>query len=250
MITSKFDISGILAKSKRINKITQADMRGFVRRQMTLTISSSGKVPGVIQITAPFGKRKGSEAFKAGKLGIDTDLSGVFQGVKLKGRRTITQAFGRPMETPVTVRTTETHPDVQSIYDRRKARQSATGRRRLSRGQRAAYYVSKSKLEALRRKLHARVGWACACWYQAGLKAGLSVKGIPAWVKRHTGAPGSAAIRQTNTNFSISVTNQAPYGAALNLADKARIALGYRMEAMQRELPRFIAAILKKARAA
>lgn len=249
MIKTTFDVSGILAKARRINKITQEDMRGFIRKQMTNAISSSGKVPGVIQITPPFGSRKGREALQAGKLGVDRDLSGVFQGVKIKGRRTITQAFGRPLESPVTVRTKEQHPDVESIYRRRKARQGATGRKLLSRGQRAAYYVSKSKLDSLRRKLYRRVGFAAACWYHAALNAGLQLKGIPAWVKNQSGAPGTATIKQTATNFSIATRNLCPYGAALNLHDKARRALDYRMSAMQRELPRFISATLKKARA-
>lgn len=250
MISAQFDVSGILAKAKRVNKITQADMRVFIRRQMTTTVSSSGKIPGVIQITPPFGSRKGSDALKAGKLGIDTDLSGVFAGVQLKRQRTIRQAFGHELKTPVIVPAKEINPDVRSIYDERKRRQSAGSRKRLSRGRKQAYYVAKPKLEALRRTLYAHIGWAAACWYQAGIKAGLDLKGVPAWVKRHSGAPGAASISQTSTNFSIRISNHAPYGSALNLADKARRALGYRLKAMQRELPRFISAVLKKARAA
>lgn len=251
MITAAFDISGILAKAKRINKITQADMRGFIRKQMASTISSSGKVPGVIQITPPFGSRKGREAQHAGRLGIDTDLSGVFVGVKLKGRREIKQVFGRPLKRSVFVKTKEVNLDVEAIYRARVGRRSELRglAGRITRGRKQAYYVSKPKLEKLRRKLYQRVGWACACWYQAGIKAGLDLKGVPAWVKNHSGAPGVAQIRQAGTNFSITVTNRVPYGNALNLADKARRALGYRLKAMQRELPSFISAILKKAQA-
>lgn len=249
MITAKFDVSGILAKAKRINRITQADMRAFIRRQMTLTISSSGNVPGVIQITPPFGRSKSAAALRAGKGGIDRDLAAVFQPVKIKGRRSITQVFGRPLLQPVSVQTRERHPDVEAIYAQRRAAQSKSSRKRLSRGQSAAWYVSATKLNRLRRKLYARIGWACACWYQAAVKAGLTLRGVPAWVQRHTGAPGAASIRQTATNFSITVTNRAPYGAALNLAAKAKAALGYRLKAMQRELPHFISGILKKARA-
>lgn len=254
MITSQFDVSGILAKAKRVNKITQEDMRGFIRKQMTSTISSSGKVPGVIQITPPFGRRRGSAAFQAGKLGVDQDLSGVFQGVRIKGTRQLPHLFGNESpdtgnKPPYRIPAKEEHPNVEAIYKQRKARQGGSGRKRLSRGQKAAYYVSKPKLEALRRKLYARIGWAAACWYRAGIKAKLDLKGVPAWVKRHSSATGTAVLKQTATNFSITVSNPVSYGAALNLGAKARTALDYRLRAMKRELPRFISAVLKKARA-
>jgi|GEM_PF-5561674 len=251
MLTASFDISTLIGNLSTVAKVTGQEMKDLVNTHAALFIFNANRsAPGVINITAPYSAGKGKEAERAGQAGIDRDLGGVFVGVRLKGFRTIKQCFGKPMRKPVRVPTVERYPNVEAIYNYRRSRQSINGRKLLSRGRKQAFYVSKPKLKALRKKLYGRIGWACGAWHQAGMQAGLSMRGVPSWIRRHTGAPGSASVRITPSGFTIELRNRTPYGGPIQMANKARIALGYREAAMLRSLPSLKRAALRKAKLA
>ncbi|HEY7822440.1 MAG TPA: hypothetical protein VIG24_06395, partial [Acidimicrobiia bacterium] len=117
-------------------------------------LENQGKllVRDILRLTPPsrFGASV-SEAKRAGERSIRKNLRSVFAGVNLKGQRQITHLFGRtdvaglPFRTP----TTEKHPQVKSLYEQRKVGSGY----RVSRGQRARYYVDERKLAALEKEL-------------------------------------------------------------------------------------------------
>lgn len=244
IIHINFDIRPLLAQAKLAAEVTGTEMREVITQEATLFIYNGGKTPGVINITPPFGRgKKGREGLEAGKASIARDLGSIFSGVKLKRRRVITQAFGKKLAQPVTVKTEEMHPDVEAVYQRRNVRRKG---RRLTRGQRAAYYVDEQKLKRLQRDREARIGFAAGTWYRAGLEAALPMRGVPSWVKRHTSAPGGAHLTMRPDSFSITLESSLSYNDKLDMAGKARRVLGYREGSLKRRLPHMIRAIAKK----
>jgi len=252
MITASINIGPLLADIKRAAELTAADTEAMIRQEATLFVYNAGKIPGIINVTPPFSQgKKGKAGLEQGKGKIDADLLGIFAPVSLKGQRTITHLFGDKdpnvgRKPPYIVSTKERHPDVKAIYTTRNNRRGKG--KSMTRGQAAAWYVDEQKFEALRKELHGHIGWACACWYAASVAAGLSPKGVPAWIRRHTSAPGDgASIHISATAFQITLSSALDYNDAMNMGDKARRVLGYRENALQRRLPYMVRAALKKA---
>ena len=243
--TLTFDISPLLGQIKSASALMDRDVDDLIRGVATRSIYSSGRVPGVINITPPFsGDTKGKAGLAAGKASIDRDTGGIFSGVTLKHQRAITQVFGKPLATPIIVPTKELKPDVQGIYDQRNARRKG---KRLTRGQKAAHYVDINKLNAVRDKLYQRIGWACAAWYQAAITAGLAPRGVPAWVRRHSAAPGVGSISVGKGAFTITLISSLDYNDALGMESKMARVMGYQENALRRQMPYLVRAALKRA---
>ncbi len=245
-IVGSIDVAGILGSCARARSLLPEEVATITKEQATLLVSSSGSTPGIIQLTPPFAGKNGG-GLASGKHGINRDLAGIFVPVALKGRRKVTQMFGKPLKKPVFVTTREKYPNVGEIYNERKARQIIAGRKLVSLGRRQPYYVDKTKLELLRRELYTHIGWAAACWLVAALEAGLDPKGVPPFVQALTAAPGSAVIEVTNTSFSLLLSSSLPYNQALDMARKVATVCGYRQNAFTREVNSKVGAILKRA---
>lgn len=203
-------------------------------------LENQGKllVRDILRLTPPsrFGASV-SEAKRAGERSIRKNLRSVFAGVNLKGQRQITHLFGRtdvpglPFHTP----TTEKHPEVKALYEQRKVGSGY----RVSRGQRARWYVDERKLAALEKELMKRVGWAAAGFGPAAQRLGAAV---PAYVRRHVGkAPGTVAVNTTGAILSIVITNRVDYVARLSgLQRRLNWAVARRKTAMEKQLPYLI----------
>lgn len=103
----------------------------------------------------------------------------------------------------------------------------------LRRAQAAPYYVDRGKLLALRSELHRRVGRQAANWLPAA--RALDVKGVPAWVARHT---GHGSFRADLSGDELYIEAGAAILPALHWELKRRLpyAYEYQMNAMKREL--------------
>jgi len=243
--TLTFDIAPLLGQIKRASELMERDVDDMIRGVATRSIFNTGRIPGVINITPPFsGDTKGKAGLAAGKASIDRDTGGIFSGVTLKHQRAITHVFGKPVNTPIIVPTKELKPNVKAIYDERNARRRG---KRLRRGQKAAHYVDINKLNAVRAKLYQRIGWACAAWYQAAITTGLAPRGVPAWVKRHSAAPGVGSISVGKGAFSVTLISSLDYNDALGMESKMARVMGYQENALKRQMPYLVRAALKKA---
>lgn len=252
LIVAQFDIAPFLGQIKQAAALTERDTEELIRREATLFVyNPNPSVPGVINITPPLGDgTKGKAGLVAGKEKIDRDLFGIFAPRVLTGTRTIDHLFGDKSpdvgrQPPYVVPTKELNPDVLGIYNQRNSRRKQG--RALSRGRKQPWYVDKGKFEALRQNLHKRVGWTCAAWYVSAVAAGLDPRGVPAWIKQHTGASGTASITISATGFAIVLTSSTQWNASLRMDEKAAAVIGYRERALQRSLPYAVRAILKKA---
>lgn len=252
LIVAEVNIGPLVAQMRRAAELIPKDMHEIVRGEATRFIyNPNPSVPGMINIIPPLGGgTRGKAGLQAGEASIDRDLFGIFTPVSIKGTRSIDHLFGLQhpdvgRQPPYVVPTVEKHPNVHAIYHYRNARRKQG--KALSRGQRQAYYVDRSKFEALRRELKSRVGWTGASWYVAALKAGLDPRGVPAWIKRHTNADGMAFITVTATSYAITLTSDVEWNASLRIEEKAATVLGYRLRALTSQLPHLVRAAIKRA---
>jgi hypothetical protein len=253
-LTARLDVSAYLQKLGNMAAMTGQEMQALMKQEATLFIYNSGKIPGVINITPPFSSRSkdSASALLSAQRSIDRDLSGVFAPVTLKGKRTITHLFGKTKvragnPPPYTVTTKEKHPDVAAIVKKRWDAKNRGISRRMTRGQKSAYYVDAIKLSIVRKESRAMIGLAAASWYQAAVSSGLTPRGVPAWVTRHSSAFGAGFIRTSATSITIQISSRLPYNTALGMQGKAVRVLGYRQGALERRLPYIIKALAKKA---
>lgn len=258
MNAGELNINPFLEKLGKLATITGDDLKAVMKQEATLAIyNSNPKVPGVINITPPFSQKSKdpASALLMAQRSIDRDLSGVFMPVTIKGQRTITHLFGKTnpnvgRKPPYVVETKERWPDVSGIYKRRWKSKNEGRSKRMTRGQKSLYYVDARKLSIERRESYAMIGLACACWYLAAVQAGLTPRGVPAWVKRHTSAFGAGSIDISEHAIRITLSSSLPYNTALSMQSKMTRVLGYRQGALERRLPYILAVAVKKAKLA
>ena len=252
----ELNITPYLEKLGKLSAATGEQLHELMKQEATLFVWNSGKIPGVINITPPFSvkTKDAASALAAGRMAVRRDLGNVFSPVTIKGQRTIKQAFGRPMKKPVTVTTKERWPDVAAIAKERWKRKNETGRKVMTRGQRDAgavkqgmYYVDRGKLLIVMRESYALIGLACSAWYLAAVQSGLRPRGVPSWIKRHTGGFGAGRIETSATSIRITLSSSLNYNTALSMQDKTTRVLGYRQGALERRLPYVLAAAAKRA---
>ena len=154
----------------------------------------------------------GKDAQRAGEAAISRDLNDMgFVPKNIKGHRTITMAFGRPIK-PVTVPTKENpqFADPDGFHAARIAASQKVGRRgRVSRGGRQAFYVSKAKFNAMVKRLFAEIGLLASGWVPAAETLGVPV---PAWIARHaaSGRGSNVEVLETGNKITMRVVNHVP----------------------------------------
>ena len=208
-----------------------------------------GIVQFAINITPPAMGRKSKEkvaefdtqALARGKASIDRDLAGLFVPIQIQGHRTITHAFGRPLESPVTVPTVEQHPNVEAIYAERSGRRHGG---RMTRGRKQAYYVDAAKLESLKNKLYNHIGHAMGGFSSAAAAVGAR---MPSFAKGKGGA-GAGTLSITPERLHFHFENLVSYiGAIPEMEDRIQSAFDYQANAMLRRVPFMAAAAAKNA---
>lgn len=230
---------------RTMKEVVDTEARGFVKDAVEATPPFHAKsFARGKQSVAKYQTVTGTMAKRAGEKRVEADIDSIFQGVKLKGKRVIASAFGKPLKRKVTVETVEKHPDLDAIYDARLGRKFAKGAKKISRGQRAAFYVSSVKLGVLKAERKKRVGKLVAGWAPAAAR--LNVR-LPSWVTRHRGR-GGVVLRVTRGGYSVVISNKVPYGDRLNLQAIADRALAGRERKLGARLPFVMKGALRRAR--
>jgi hypothetical protein len=240
----KLDTTRFESALKRLGAVTSKDIADEVKSQF------KGIIVEAYRITPPAqgGGRTGRAAGLHAQDKIGRDLRSVFAPVTIKGTRTINHLFGDTSpdvgrQPPYQVTTVEIHPDVEAIYKRRKERGAARGRKVISRGQKAAYYVSAVKLEALASKLKKRVGWLAAGFNAAAerLKAP-----IPPYAKTHQKGAGGIDINESDRGIRIVMTNKVSYASNVpDIQRRLQRAVNTQARKIERQLPYIIAKAVK-----
>ncbi len=166
----------------------------------------------MVDITPPASAgRTGLAARRQGERRIDADLKDIFFPVVLKGKRL------------------EQYPDVEALYNQQM--EGRKGRRRTR--QRQLYHVDARKLEVLRQKLYARVGFLAGGWNAA---AELLDVDLPAWISRHGTEHGSCRVELLDGGIFITITNAVEYSGDVDgYPRRVQAALDYEAAALERE---------------
>lgn len=223
------------ATGRTVKEETRTVFKGMVRDAIIYTPPASADSTG-------------HNAKKQGERAIARDLRRMgFNPVVLKGHRTITQAFGRPIS-PVTIPTRENpkfaEPDAFHLL-RLQAKRGG----RVSRGGKQAYYVSKARFNAMVKRLYLEVGHLASGWLRAARQLGVAV---PAWIARFDGSRGTEVhIVETTHKLSMVVVNHFPDTAASEAREMIRrLALlkKYAINRLKRQLPYVLKARVRAAK--
>jgi hypothetical protein len=183
------------ATNRTVPDVSRQAMKGMVRYAIDLTPPATG------------GANKAAQ--RAGERTITRDLGLMgFEPVTLKGHRDIKVVFGHVLAHPVRVKTKE-NPKFADPEAFRRSRLSSLHGGRPTRGGKQAFYVARSKFNAMQKRLFAEVGRLASGWVPAARELGVSV---PAWIARHGGADRGTTVEQVSegSKLSLRVTNHFP----------------------------------------
>jgi hypothetical protein len=200
-----------------------------------------------IKVTPPFhqGRGQGVTAAKhAGEDAISRRLGRIFVGVELVGSRKITHLFGKPHpNAPWIVPAPEKHPDVEGIYAAEKAKARHRGRMRFIG---PPLTVDRRKVTKVYRSEIKKVGWLAGGWHEAANRLGVGAK-VPAFVRRHSSAPGQVIIDFKPTSLRIVLINQVKYADYVGgLQKRVTFAMRKRIDSMRRQIPYLIRAARRR----
>jgi len=230
VITVKAETVELLNKLRAYPQVFSDFMEEQVR------IEAKGGIRDAIKITPPGAKRLGEHT-------VTSEVLTVFTPVVIKGYRTIKKVFGRTLKKPVRVKTVEKHPDVWAVYGQRLDRKQATGRKRIGRGRKQAYYADEKKLKAMTKKRHSGVGRLASGWLPAAQKVGVKV---PAWIARHGAGRGTVKEDSRRMAYTFTAGNAVRYGRHVGIDRVVQGVKKMRQGKMHRRLPYALRAVLKK----
>jgi len=197
-----------------------------------------------IRVTPPFHQGVGQNATKAKKAGeksVSANFNRLFIARDLVGSRKITHLFGRTdvPGLPYVVPARERFPDVQGIYDEEKGKAKSRAYRGMRFFQKRIP-VSRVKARRIYQKEIKKIGFLAGGWNVAANALGAGPK-VPAFVRRHAGAPGQVIIDFQPQRLRIVLMNQVKYADHVGgLQKRAGFALRKRADAMNAQIPRLI----------
>lgn len=260
MITASINVAPLLLKLREVGIASQRPMRQLVIEQSRLLISSSGRVPGIIQVTPPFSQ--GTSAAQAKKQG------------ERKVRRDIRRVYGLPSDLYAQIQARNPKAaaafwakvraqdwDAANVialrltghrlrsFDGGAAHASRRDKRGTVPDQEKSMYIEatvggKSTLEAYINHRLDNVGTLASGFNDAAAR--LAARGVPAWVTRHGTRFSGVRVTTGENTFLITITNRVPFGQSDTIRRMAYV-LGYRKSALQRQMPFIIRAMVKKA---
>lgn len=220
-----FDTSKIRQAAKKLSGETSKEMKVIMTDAAKgfLTGKSRNRNPfGIMLFSPPASKgRTGSEAKKAGETAIKNDLAKMF----------------------VLVAKNSAAPPSDPISAHRAAQNPRTGR--VPRGA-TKVAITAAALRILQSVLLKRVGWLAAGWLPAAEKLG--AKGVPAWIARHTSAPGACVVTVRATGIRLELVNAVSYvGSVADYERRVEKAIEYEAGALERQADFLQKKLLKKA---
>lgn len=260
-ISAQLDLSGLSRKLKLIPERCDAIMHRELKRNMRLLVSSSGKVPGLVQVTPPHSKgTRGTAARKQGEAMLTADIwrvygtpGNLYALVKAKLSEDMAKAFWKAIKkkdweaaNKITMQVAGLR--LQEFDDgaaHRKMRGKTSGR--VSKRHVKTIYIANSKwVERYIKDKKKNVGLLAAAPLAAA-RSNLEgeIKGVPDWVDRHHPAWSTIMEGGKQDMRYIELVISAPYVVA-GMQRRFRYVLEYRLAAMKRETPYILKAELKK----
>ena len=260
-ITASLDMSKMLAVIRQFPAQTVTTQDDFLQEQCRLLISTSGRTQrGIVQITPPYSPdARGGDAKKQGERAVNRDIAqvyantgAVYAAIKAidKGKAAgywkarVAKDSKRMQSIAESIKGLPAFMLKMQSFDGGTEHQARRGRNGRVKGRLPSFVVSDpSSLAKYRKRKVRNVGmFASMIPAAAGSKLG-SLKGIPAWVKRHNAAGGYVAPRKTSNGKAIIIGITKSYVA--DMQRRMNYVLGYRVNALKLQLP-YIAKRLEK----
>ncbi len=251
-----------------LNKLNAAGGSGvrFVREQIQIAsrtlVSSSGKVPGLLQVTPPFHDGiKGNQARMAGEKAISDDIKAVY--AKVGDLYPIFKAYGTKLEANEYWYMVRHHPEklpqwlsrngpsqVQAMkhgwdggreHEVRRVKGSVKGRWPSV----VVLPGQEAELRAYIKTVQKKVGLLASCVPAAYNGRFGHLRGVPGWVKRHRGRWASFHAKEISGGFRVRIVLASPY-ALKDMQRRFDEVLDYRYRALARSLPFALRAEMKK----
>jgi len=276
MITVRVDVSKTLARFRKAGPQGRVHLVEFMRKHGRALISSSGKTPGIVQLTPPFSKgKRGALAKKQGEQAITNDLLGKGRTGQRSGGAFVVMSdtllanahFNKTENVRIFARkngdvygtdrrhfrpkasTSEMHAHHQSLRGRNGRVIKAGGfTRDIGRWKFIdQMVVGVAAFKRYQKTVHAKVGiMASAIVGPAELAMGGVLAGIPAWVRRHVGkASGGLVAFQKETNGITVAVALTDSRVPADMQRRMNSAATYRTNAMRSDLPRTAARMEK-----
>lgn len=255
MILAKVSLGRIIPFIRQAPDIARPVMQTFVRDSARALISSSGNVPGLVQVTPPSQGKANAQAKKIGEAAIMRDVYRVYTtpGEVYKLLRALNAnaaaAFwmhAKKKQWEQAQLILDRFPSLPSYARTLKAfddgAEHRARRNRLGRvsGKKPSMLVADATwiLRHIREK-QKLVGLLAASIPAAYNGRFGPLKGIPSWISRHTAswAPGFVIERPQKDGSIIAIGMDAGSGLNREAQRRFNAVLGYRIKAMQRQLP-------------
>lgn len=265
MITAKLDLSKLFHKLKVAPGIIHAELAKKFESEARLLVSSSGNVPGLVQVTPPSQGKANLAAKKRGEAKIASDIRKAY-GTASDLWRLIHARAGRPaadnfwaylklgrwqQANEIALRLTGHVLDVFDGGTEHHRRRSPRTGRVIGGAQpgNKRVFLSPTQdkvLAAYIKQQQGRVGLlASSLPAAANAKLG-KISGVPAWIARHRGRLGVCREQRGKSSYFV-IVGLSVRGET-EMLRRFQYVLRYRYAALQRQLPYLKRAALKKAR--
>lgn len=266
MITARLDLSPLLRHMKKAPAMIHEELQKRVLDEARLLVSSSGKVPGLVQVMPPNSDGvSGIDAKKQGEAKVESDIrkaygtpSDLWRLIRDAAGKNVADNFWAYMKlkrwhqaNEIALRITGHGLDVFDGGAEHRARRDPTTGRVKGGGQpkdkRVFLAPSQEKsLKAYIKRKKGNVGMLASSLPDAAAPKLGKINGVPAWVSRHRGVWGRCDIRRDAT--SLHVTLGLTRRAVADLQRRFGYVLRYRVAAFKRQLPYIKRHALKQAR--
>jgi hypothetical protein len=265
IITAKIDALRLLKVLAQFPSQTAAEQNKLLNDNVRLLISSSGNVPGLVQIIPPHSEGvSGTAAKKQGEGAVMRDLSRVYanpgtvyaamKSIGADGPAAAYWAAWKVKDVSKMQRIADSVPSLPSQFKRHRSFDGGSehGKRRGRNGRvngiKPSFVVTDpAALKAYRRRKMKNVGMLASAVPSAYSGRFGALRGVPAWVKRHSAPGGYVRDQKTSAGrvVKIGITSR----AISDMQRRFNYVLKYRVAAIQRQLP-FLARSLEKKLAA
>lgn len=256
MITFEMDITPLIKKLSRVQPLLRKPMKELIQQQAKLFIDAPKD--GILANTPPSSsKARGNDAKKAGEVTLVRDILKVYvtapEVYKAVAEQNPTAAKaiysallrGDYQEAERILRSSGTRFRNVSIgsFDPKLHKASRNKRGRVSRHVPAQIVTNFKKLDSYIRQKKKNVGMLASGWNAPAFKLRARV---PTWVKRHKSVFSSVSEKEDERGYTIIMMPNVGFDKD-KTQDRARRALQYRINALNRRLPYIIKAAAKKA---
>lgn len=249
-LSGDLDISPLLSKLKQVSALTMKEMKPLIRQQGAIFLTD--RKTGMMGVTPPMNDSlKGNAAKQAGERSVEMGVRKVYGTpgdlwviIRNKAGKGVADNFWAYVKLK---RWTQANDIAERITGFRLREFDDGAEHAARRNKRTGRVVGRVKSRFVNEPGHINryikakqrnVGLLASGWYEAGNRARLSLRGVPAWVKRHASrGSGIGYERDGGEAFTLTLGNTTRYGINADTRRRARAGLMYRVNAIKRKLP-------------